>query len=43
MSEIFAVTKNIFDLAFSAIPENWFVVVLPVMAAVGAVSFIRRL
>lgn len=42
MSEIFAVIGNIFDLAFTAIPENWFVVVLPFVAGVGIISFIKK-
>lgn len=41
MNEVFAVINNIFDIAFTVIPGNFWVVCLPFVASVGAVKFIK--
>ncbi len=43
MNEIITTASNIIKLAFSCIPNNWFVVVLPAAGIVGLITAVRRL
>lgn len=43
MSDIINTASNFMKLAFSCIPQNWFVIVLPAAAIVGLITAVRRL